>query len=326
VSLVSQLIASVPDGDKTLSSVLLQARVLADELGSDELAEWVRCELNGFPDGAELPDYRFVLAHYLGLFCGPFGAETRNVPLPIPAEYQDRLTRLGLYESVSSLESIVATGQDTVNFIPRASLEFFRQYTIHVNGQILNNVYGAYSTAQISQTLTSVRTRLLDFLLALRKKHPEVKTNDDALGDVPASEVKQLLITHVHSTGPVIIGDNSMGDIYHASGQVGAVGPNANVHGNTFQQIWSQSAESIDLQGLAPELRTLAEQLKPQVSAPEHRVAIANVEAAADAAASGDGPKALEYLKTAGAWTWTKANEIGVPVAIAAALKALGLA
>ena len=46
-----------------------------------------------------------------------------------------------------------------------------------------------------------------------------------------------------------------MGDKYIA-GQVGAQGPSAHAHDMTFNQLWSQSGQSIDLQALATELNT----------------------------------------------------------------------
>ena len=115
-----------------------------------------------------------------------------------------------------------------------------------------------------------------------------------------------------------------MGDQYNTSGQTGAVGRNAKAQDISFQQIWAQATEQIELPKLAAELRQLQGALQDAASEPGHRVAIGQVEAAAEAAEAGDGPKALEYLKSAGKWTFDTASKVGIGVAIAAAKSSLG--
>ena len=113
-----------------------------------------------------------------------------------------------------------------------------------------------------------------------------------------------------------------MGDRYSA-GQVGAQGPGAHAHDMTFNQIWAQAQDQIDLAALGHELGRLRVELKNAVSEPAHDAAIgavANAELAADA---GDGPGALAWLAKAGQWTLDNASKIGVGVATAALKAAL---
>ena len=115
-----------------------------------------------------------------------------------------------------------------------------------------------------------------------------------------------------------------MGDQNNVFGQAGIVGRNARAHDMSFQQLWNKASNEIDLPTLALELRGLRQSLTEAASNPEHQVAIGQVEAAAQAANSGDGPKALEYLKAAGKWTFDTASKVGIGVAIAAAKTHLG--
>ena len=115
-----------------------------------------------------------------------------------------------------------------------------------------------------------------------------------------------------------------VGDTYNA-GQVGAQGPGAHAHDMTFNQLWSQSGRSIDLQALAGELSTLRQHLRQEAVEPEHDVAIGAVANAEVAAKEGNGPKTLEWLGKAGNWTLDNAAKIGVGVATAALKTALGL-
>jgi hypothetical protein len=115
-----------------------------------------------------------------------------------------------------------------------------------------------------------------------------------------------------------------MGGQFNVSGQAGAVGPNAHAHDMTFQQLWNKASGDVDLPALAYELRQLRQPLKEAATEPDHQVAIGQIEAAAQAAEAGDGPKALEYLKAAGKWTFDTASKIGIGVAVGAAKTHLG--
>jgi hypothetical protein len=119
-------------------------------------------------------------------------------------------------------------------------------------------------------------------------------------------------------------GEHTRGDKYIA-GQVGAQGPGAHAHDMTFNQLWSQSGHSIDLQALAMELTTLRRHLRQEAVEPEHDIAIGAVANAEVAAKEGNGPRTLEWLGKAGKWTLDNAVKIGVGVATAALKTALGL-
>jgi hypothetical protein len=113
-------------------------------------------------------------------------------------------------------------------------------------------------------------------------------------------------------------------DNYNISGgQIGAVGPNAHAHDMTFNQIWNQSGQNIDLPTLATQLETLRGALRKEASEPEHDEALGAVAAAQKAAKEENGPKVLEYLSTAGKWTLDIATKIGVPIAIEALKRAM---
>jgi hypothetical protein len=116
-----------------------------------------------------------------------------------------------------------------------------------------------------------------------------------------------------------------MGDKYDISGQAGAVGPRAHAHDLTFNQIWNQVQNKLDLTQLANELQKLHEVLEREATEPSQKLAAGAVAAARQSARQKDGPKALEYLKTAGTWALGVAEKIGVDVATEALKGALGL-
>lgn len=129
---------------------------------------------------------------------------------------------------------------------------------------------------------------------------------------------------YTEDTRLTIIRELTMGDKY-TTGQAGAVGPGSSSTGNTFNQIWQQYSESIDLPTLAAELRQLRNSMRAEAEKAEHDVALGAVASAEAAAENGDGPGALSHLKTAGHWALDVATKIGVNVATAAIKSATGM-
>ncbi|MCV7609521.1 hypothetical protein MICRO80W_540013 [Micrococcus luteus] len=61
-SLLTDLRERVIDESEPLPGLLRKCLMLGAETGSQSLREWARFELNGYPDGAEVPSYRRIHA------------------------------------------------------------------------------------------------------------------------------------------------------------------------------------------------------------------------------------------------------------------------
>ena len=111
-----------------------------------------------------------------------------------------------------------------------------------------------------------------------------------------------------------------MSSTFNNYGQSGAFGPGAHAHDNTFQQIHA----GIDLPKLAEELGRLRNAMKGETTGTrEQDKAVGAVADAEEAAAKGDGPAVLQYLKSAGEWTLGIAEKIGVDLAVEALKRAM---
>ncbi|HET7552698.1 MAG TPA: hypothetical protein VFK04_15505 [Gemmatimonadaceae bacterium] len=115
-----------------------------------------------------------------------------------------------------------------------------------------------------------------------------------------------------------------MRDKYTTS-QAGAVGPGSHAHDMSFAQVWHQAGGQIDISKLSEELSELRSALKNAATTEEQDIAVGEVSAAALAARSGDGPTTLSRLANAGSWALDVAVRIGVPVAVEALKRALGI-
>jgi hypothetical protein len=80
-----------------------------------------------------------------------------------------------------------------------------------------------------------------------------------------------------------------------------------------------------DLSSRISAFKQMAAEIGKKATDADHFVALGSLAAAEKAAQIGDGPKALEHLKSAGAWVWDIGTKIGIGVATAAAKSALGI-
>ncbi|WP_373501536.1 hypothetical protein [Desulfococcus sp.] len=81
MSLLHDIQTAVLQDDADLGPILLKLRLLAARLGSQPLAEWVKHESEGYPAGADLPEYRVLAVSYIANFSGPFGSGIQNAPI-----------------------------------------------------------------------------------------------------------------------------------------------------------------------------------------------------------------------------------------------------
>lgn len=125
-------------------------------------------------------------------------------------------------------------------------------------------------------------------------------------------------ITVIDARGQIVSNNT-----YTNLGQVGAMGENASA--TNFQQAWQSVGGQIDMPKLAVQLEELRSALAKEASSDEHWKAVSSVSDAREAAKNGDGPGALEKLKTAGQWVLGVAEKIGVGIAVVMLKKALGL-
>lgn len=116
-----------------------------------------------------------------------------------------------------------------------------------------------------------------------------------------------------------------MGDEIRAKGQIGALGRNAKVEHTTFNQIWHEGGESVDLSKLAEELSAIRKAMRAESSTAEQDVQLGLIAAAETAAKSGDGPGVFGVLSKVGPWAIEAATKIGAGLAVAIISKATGL-
>lgn len=119
--------------------------------------------------------------------------------------------------------------------------------------------------------------------------------------------------------GDIILGDKNYAKHGHVVKELHA----QNI--NYYENQWNNFVAQYDIKELEEELKLLREKLIQKATAPEHFTCIAEVVKATDEVKKKNGPKAMEFLKKAGKWTFDVATEIGTTVAAEVIKKAMGV-
>jgi hypothetical protein len=114
MTLLEQIQNEAVDAKSDLATVLRKCRVLAARLKHKEFTNWIKHELDGYPEDG-IPEYRILLGQAQGKFLGPMGSGLNNVPLLEsdinPGEVRDRLLRIRLSGGVASLLVMLGRAQ-----------------------------------------------------------------------------------------------------------------------------------------------------------------------------------------------------------------------
>ena len=182
----------------TLSSVLLKSKLLAARMRSRKFRAWVDAELNGYPDVESLPEYRILYPGLLADFWGPFGARTNNVPLTLadfPQYVQDFVGRHCFLENIGAIECMLESNSQTFHrHFDVEIVQLIRQGPApRVTGQEMQSIQAIFTKSSVRGMLHAIRSRLLEFLIELRDKYPELESDPNALNNVSESEVSQIV-------------------------------------------------------------------------------------------------------------------------------------
>ena len=167
--------AELVDRDSSIASTLLKLRLLAAKLGSDELAQWIRFEAEGYTQDADIPAYRVLGISFSGTFHGPFGTGVKNAPIPsllIKQIAGEEWTVYKIRESAAAVEKMASETEgvhlDLSNLMIPLKGKIYPDY---VPAQIV----GYVSHTALVETSNAIRNRLLEITIEIASKVPSVE-------------------------------------------------------------------------------------------------------------------------------------------------------
>lgn len=168
MSHLHEIQAAVLQDGSDLGPILLRLRLLAAQIGSQPLAEWVRHESEGYPRDAELPDYRFIPQSYTANFSGLLVSGSRTCPISpylVKRFAGEHWVRHEMWESIAAVDDLLATAEDGGNLrINAADLILLLQGTAYPD-YACNSVTGSFARSSLASIRHAARSRVLELTL-----------------------------------------------------------------------------------------------------------------------------------------------------------------
>lgn len=200
MGLLSDIISEASDSDSDVAGMLRKCRILVSRIsGPGELEEWIRFELNGYPPGSNVPEYRLWSVNWKGNFVGPFQSGLKNAPIHstfLPEAIREDLKRFRNRDSVAALQSLLGKSDSGLLIIP------FNDLALAVGSAGYQGMQCAQSWGEVSagaavETLNAVRNRTLEFALAIEKRDPNAGHAAGLKPKLEAKAVKQIFNTTI---------------------------------------------------------------------------------------------------------------------------------
>ncbi|WP_337053087.1 hypothetical protein [Pseudoxanthomonas sp. USHLN014] len=176
MGLLADIQAAVVEGQSDIAPILLKLRLLAARLGSQPLADWVKHESEGYPEGIGVPNYRVLEIAYHGTFSGPFGAGIRNAPISpylIEKFAGESWTHFEMRQSIAAVDELLSSSKKEGSLcIEAANLILLLQGKIY-KGYACNSVTGTISRASLAAIRHAVMNRVLELTIEIEKSVPE---------------------------------------------------------------------------------------------------------------------------------------------------------
>ena len=215
MSLFDQIQSSVLQEHTSLSTVLLQLRLLASCLDSDPMAQWVRSELEGY-ESDTVPQYRVVTVEYQGTFSRSLVEGFKNAPVPstlIKEVAGEHWIRHKLTQSISEIAQLArkSAQSDGRLQLQCSDLILLLQGKIY-RGYDCIDVVGVVSSTKMLSIMDIVRSKVLDLTIAMEKADPKVREVDVGRVLVPSDAMTTKMNQAFHQT---VNADNVTNNIFY---------------------------------------------------------------------------------------------------------------
>jgi AbiTii len=175
------------DSSTPIADVLRKVIALGGRAGSVELRTWAARELNGYPDGDELPAYRKITAPIHLDATMPFGGSVRGQqvsPLELPGFAREAMSKpIPLMHGIGELEAMVPTDRTHLQMQDQRMIDLVAYLNAHPSGPgEVMRLYYSVPRASLVAVVDRVRTALVTLVA-------EIQSNTPSGAEAPSAEV-----------------------------------------------------------------------------------------------------------------------------------------
>jgi hypothetical protein len=179
MTLLRQIQDELASADVDVVAVLRKCKILARRLHSEQLAQWVDWELNGYPKDAEVPAYRTVHpVHYASFSNGYWSIQQSPIStLLIDKEWRHHFEPFPYRAGIEAVKALAAAKGG--GMLDRNDFRFLLKNK--VVDLPCHQFWSQISNVELKQIISAVTNRLLDFVMDIEAENPNA-------GEAPLSE------------------------------------------------------------------------------------------------------------------------------------------
>lgn len=199
----SKIIKELANGTIDLNTSLKRAKIIFQKIGSIELNQWIKNEIEGYKNLEDVPSYRKVKGCLKGCYIKD-GLNCKNLLIPldnVDEEIIKGLTYNSAGQSVYALQQAISAGQSFVRRLEPYECKWLSAKT----GRIIYEAEVETDTSEVMNIIPVVENLLLETFLLLEKEFGVLDELDIDWGSKTEDEQKIIVEKIV-----VIFQDNSV--------------------------------------------------------------------------------------------------------------------
>lgn len=199
----SKIIKELANGTIDLNTSLKRAKVIFQKIGSTELNQWIKNEIEGYKKLEDIPLYRRVKGCLKGCYIeGGLNCKNLLIPLDnVEEEIIEGLTYNSAGQSIYALQEAIKTGQSFVRRLETYECKWLSAKT----GRIIYEAEVETDTSQVMNIIPVVENLLLETFLLLEKEFG-VLDDLDIDWDSKTEDEQQVIVEKII----IIFQDNSV--------------------------------------------------------------------------------------------------------------------
>lgn len=207
----SQIIKDLANGTVDLHTSMKRAKVIFQEIGSEDLNRWIKNELEGYKIKEDIPEYRKVRGSLVGCYLTQSGMKCQNVAIPTNNVEEDVINGLLVNyakQSVFALQHAIKENHSFERPLDDKECKYLSQKT----GCYIYKASVQTDNSTMVDILPQIESILMELLCYVEKEFGNLDDLDINISSKSEEELKEItkrIYVIIYSDQSINIGDHN---------------------------------------------------------------------------------------------------------------------
>lgn len=206
----SQIIKDLANSIVDLHTSLKRAKVILQEIGNNDINDWINNEIEGYKNVEDVPLYRKIRGTLRGSFINGSLNES-NVAIPLNNVDDDIVEGFlvnSAKQSIFALQQAISSNQSFERKLTHQECVYLSKKT----GYMVYDAYAQVDCSSITDIISQVENKLLNILICLEREFGNLDALDidiDSKNEQELKEITNHIYVMIYNDQSVIIGNNN---------------------------------------------------------------------------------------------------------------------